>query len=299
MVNYTDTISIVRAAGVGVLIVDETLGTGDNSEDSYDLNKGNIIASSYTLSYGTSGSNNLTALAETTHYTLDLDSGRVLLTSAGITLINGKVLYAKYIHSPKISDSFLSTFIDQIEAEVDAITGNYWNEVISNTEYFDGRQENTYPTTDEPYASDWDEPSFLELKYKSIASITSFEFLDDDGTVTETIASGSYKFDTNGTLTLLNKRFPNGTQNIKVVYTHGYTTIPKLINELAAIIGGIMVYANITGGSYDDVTRFSMGRKDVSIGEIYVNVREVVRQFEVRRETILNAVGRKNDLFVI
>ena len=298
-IYYTNAKNIVIAAGVGVLITDETVGTGNNVLTSFDLKNGNVITDTYSLYHGVADSNDLTDLTETTHYSLDLDSGRILLTTAGKTALGTDLLYAKYINSPKISDSFLNQFVPQINAEVDAVTGNYWGEVVSKTEYFDGRKSHTYPTTDEPYAKDWDEPDFLELKYKNIQTITSMEYLDKSGDVIQTVDSDDYNFDLTGTLTLLNGRFPNGTRNVKIVYTHGYDTTPVLITELASVIGGIMVYANITGGSYDDITRFAIGRKDISIGEVYVNVAEVVRQFRIREEAILNAVGKKNDLFVI
>jgi hypothetical protein len=296
---YTDAKNMVIFGGFGVLVVDESLGTGDGTELDYDLKNGNVIDDSYSLYYGASGSNSMTDLVEGTHYSIDLDAGRILLTSSGATELGTNVLYAKYIHSPKISNSFLNQFIPQIQAEVDAITGNTWGEATTYTEYFDGRRTSEYPTTDAPFATDWDEPDFIELKYKGINSITSLQFLDKTGTATDTLTSSDYTFDPNGTVTLYSKRIPNGTRNVKVVYVQGYSTINPLITKLASAIGGVMIAANITGGSYDDVTRFSMGRKDVSIGEVYVNVAEVVKQFERIKEQVLDAIGRKNDLFVI
>ena len=149
--EYTNTLQVVRVAGIGVQIEDETVGTGNNSETSFDLDNGNVIGLSYTLKYGSSGSNDLTELTETTHYTLDKDSGRINLTSAGVTALGTNILYASYIHSPKISDTIIASFMDASEAEVDFRTGNYWGSVKTTTESFDWTA-NSYPMTDLPYA---------------------------------------------------------------------------------------------------------------------------------------------------
>ena len=94
---YTTTLSAIRTMGIGVEVQNETLGTGDNLEDSFDLANGNVVASSYTVEYGASGSNDLTELTETTHYTIDKDAGSLLLTSAGVTALSTNVFI---IHSP-------------------------------------------------------------------------------------------------------------------------------------------------------------------------------------------------------
>ena len=104
-----------------------------------------------------------------------------------------------------------------------------------------------------------------------------------------------YDLDVNewGRVTFLSNRIPNGTRNVKIDYTQGYSSVPALIKELTSVTAGIMTYANITGGSYDDATMFTLGRKTISVGEVYVNVAEVVRQFRVRKQEILDSVGRK------
>ena len=75
----TTTLRVVQRAGIGIQRVDENVGTGDNNETDYDLDKTKIIAGSYSLYHAPSGSNDMTGLTETTQYTLDKDSGRIVL----------------------------------------------------------------------------------------------------------------------------------------------------------------------------------------------------------------------------
>ena len=83
---YIDTQTIIRKTGIGVEINNELLGTGDSSNKSFDIKNRHVIAGTYTLySAPVSGEddvNDFTELTETTDYTLDKDSGRVLLTTA-------------------------------------------------------------------------------------------------------------------------------------------------------------------------------------------------------------------------
>ena len=430
--SYTSTLETVRVAGIQTEVVDENVGTGDNSETDFDLDNKNIIASSYSLYYGASGSNDMTELTETTHYTLDKDSGRVLLTASGVTELGTQVLYAKYTYSEKMSDTMIAFFITKSDAEVEKITGRIYGTTATYTEYINGQRDSykSYPTTDEPYMSDYDEPDYVNLSKLPVASVQSVYFLgrgygfanvqsyddsagtytdntteanepsgtafdvfastpasddaiylgmdyrfmgfnmkfsqlgagsptlafeywdgsswtavsgESDGTsdmsangkVTYSMFSGWTKKEINGSnslyfirirlasgsfstvpkcyeiapendsviqreipmrqidytdfgeVTFLSHTIPDGVRNIRVDYTYGESTIPALIGELSALLATLRIFSNITGGSYDDMSGYQIGSKQVSIGEVYVNVREVVRQVEERIKMIL------------
>ena len=102
-----------------------------------------------------------------------------------------------------------------------------------------------------------------------------------------------------GKLTYLNGEFPNGSKNIRIDYSYGETTTPALISELSALMVGIRAYVNITGGSFDNATSFTVGSKAVTVGEQYVNIREVLDQFKKRVEEILRSYGGRADVSVI
>ena len=297
MVNYTTTLQIVKMTGIGIEIYDEIVGTGTGSLANFDLDNGNIITGSYSLYYGASGSNTMTALTDVTHYVLSKNEGRIVLTAAGITALATNILYASYIYSPKMSDSIISSYLDSSDKEVDRKTGNYWGASLSETEYFSGRST-IYPTTDEPFATDWDEPDSVMLRYRGVLTITIVKFITrGTTTTTETLASTDYDFDpVIGKLVFLTRRIPNGTRNVEVIYTHGYSTVDPQVSELAAYFAGLKVFGYMTGGSYDDATGYTLGRKQVQIGEVYVNVREVTRQFETRIQSIIEDLGGKSNV---
>lgn len=432
---YASTLEIARYSGLAIDIVDENVGTGDNAEDSYDLDKDNIIAGSYTLSYAASGSNDFTDLTETTDYTLDKSSGRILLTAGGITTLGTNILYASYTYTDKFSDDFLATVQNASDDEVDHLTGKKWDTPTSVVEYYDGKRSLAYPYTDHPYSyDDFIEPDYLNLKNQKVTQIESIYFLsvqsvaqfwnyDDnlatytdytenvnttdsaqftlfaatpatsdivyigsasrflgldvslttlgtgtpaitweywDGstwsslTVTEVDTDSStfeqtgrftwslpsswtrvavngsneyfyvrgrltsgytiapvcnaialydalsevvhprdYVFDNRGKVSFVGNSIPDGMRNIRISYSYGEVTTPPLITELSSLLAGIALYANITGGSYNDATSYNLGSKSVTVGEVYVNVREVVRQYEVRVKELIRLIGRR------
>jgi hypothetical protein len=445
-IGYTSALQVARVTGIGVEVKNENVGTGDSSNVNFDLDNGNVVAGSYILKYSASTSDNdFTSLDEGTHYTIDKDGGTIVLTATGVTVLATNILWADYIHSPKMSNTYIESYLPAAEEEVDAKTGNYWGSYKSETEFFDARKSFTYPTTDEPYVryNDYDEPDKLQLKYKGVNSLQGVYFLNQGvglgqveryssvaGTYTDVTAeanspggtafqpfatvtaandylyvgasnqfhslntvlftvgvtsgtntaeywdgsswtsfsvteseSGVLNFEADGKLTwsplaswsktsvdsgtskyfirikanavytteaklnalyvgqdfmvdrniplqtiswnvdgrlsFTNSRLPNGNQIVRVDYKHGYSSVPDEVAELASLFAGLRVYANITGGSYDDATGYTLGRESISIGEVYVNVREVVRQFEERIKSILGDVGTKMDISVI
>ncbi len=290
--GYTTTKKIVKyVSGLGVTVENENLGTGDNAEDSYDLANGNVIADTYTLKCAASGSNDLTELTKTTHYTMNKASGLILLTSAGVTALGTNILYISYTHSPKMPDETYETYIGPASIEVDKITGNYWGPVKETVETQDGRDDNPYPSTDEPYVNNYNEPDFIQLKYKGVQDITSIVFIE--GGSERTVDSSNYRFNDNGFITLIQDYLPLGYLNVKITYDHGYDETPELVCELASLLAGIRAYVNISGGSYDDATSFTLDKKSVTIGEAWVNIREVISQAQKRVDQIKNQLGPK------
>ena len=435
---YTDTLQVVRVSGIGVPISNEYLGDGNDIEDSFDLNNGNVIANSYVLTCAESDSNVFTDLIDVTDYVLDLDKGNLVLTVAGIAALGTKKLYINYTYSPKASNTLIESFFNAVDGEVEKTTGSYWGEPKPFTEYFDGRLSHTYPSSDEPYARQYDEPDCVNVKNRNVVSLdgayflrrgqpiakewsydsTSDSYTDnteetnkpsgvgfspfgavttaddycyiaasfkfhgvllnlftkgvtvggntieyfngvswDSFTPTESVTgvlnlsvngkldwsplSGWEKTTINGSrslyyiriksasvytteplvasivmnqdfiisneiplynmdytsygeVTFLHNRFSPGVRNIRVDYTAGLLTDDALnasVSEYAALLTGLRILCAITSGSYDDATSFTLGRKSVGIGEVYTNMRESVRQMEIRITNLRNQLG--------
>ena len=291
--SYTTTLSVVQVAGIGVQVENEVLGTGDNANKSFDVAEGNIIADSYTLQYGTAtgnDTNTLTALTETTHYTLTKDSGVVLLTASGVTELGTDVLYISYTHSPKSSDTTISTYFAAAEKEVDRMTSNYWGVSAESIETFDWEDEQQYPTTDEPYIRDYDPPEELQLKKRGIISITSIEVLANDGSVQRTLTSTQFRFTSEGRIIFFTT-LPNGYDNIKITYQSGYDATPADAKELTDLVIALRILAAISAGSYDDATGFTLGRKQVQVGEVYINIAQASKMMQNRIDLLLPGIG--------
>jgi hypothetical protein len=114
-----------------------------------------------------------------------------------------------------------------------------------------------------------------------------------DTIVSQEISLYNIQFNSNGRVVINGARPPTGQMNVRIDYQHGYSTVPDEIQELVALLTGIRAFVNISGGSYDDATGYTLGRKQIQIGEAWVNIREVIDQAKKRVNEILDSFGRK------
>lgn len=203
--SLSSNLRIVERAGYGIRIVDEVVGTGNSVLASYDLDGDFVIEGSYTLNVATSGSNSFTELTENTDYVLDLDSGKILLTAAGVTALGTKVLYATYVHldaSSPMNNSVITQFRSDAEARLSRLTNKYWSET-EVTELVTGFAQDTYPHTDEPFSSSRSRYQYFVTNAQPIQKINAFWFLnrtnntfanvtsDDGGSYTDNTSAAS------------------------------------------------------------------------------------------------------------
>jgi hypothetical protein len=195
---YATNLQFAERSGLGIRVVDENVGTGDNSTTSFDLDNDNIISGSYTLQHAPSDSNSMVALTETTHYTLDKESGRIVLTADGVTALGTDILYATYWYIENFSDSVITDLLSVADDEVDKLTGRSWGTSTSITEYHNGRKTSEYPTTDRPYDTDWDQPDFIMLKKWPVTKVDNVLLLSEPVSVSKFFnydsGTGSYTY---------------------------------------------------------------------------------------------------------
>lgn len=287
---YCTTLQIARFGGMGTEVMLENLGTGTGSLDSFDSDNGNIIADSYTVQYGASGSNNLNTLSEGSDYTIYKDDGRILLTSDGVTNLGTSELYISYTYSSDLSDTVLDTYLAPAAREVEKLTQNYYGSVKTSIEYFDGYTSG-YPQTDMPFGNQLDDMPEFELSNQSVQTVTSVIFLDRTGAVDSTVDSDYIKLDEDGRVILTSSTVPNGKRNVKITYTHGYTSVPAQVQELAALIASVSALLSLGNSSYDTVTGFSLGRSSFQIGENYVNIATMIKETQKKINIILSNLG--------
>ena len=177
--SYATNLQFIRGSGIGTRVVDENIGTGDNTVTSFDLDNRRITAGSYVLSYAAASSNDFTALTETTHYTLDKESGRILLTTAGKTALSTNILYGTYWYSENFSDTQITEFLERADEEIDRDTERTWGSNTNYIQYYDGHASSNYPTTDYPYQADYDAPDNIVLDQSPIIKINNVFFLNN------------------------------------------------------------------------------------------------------------------------
>jgi len=168
----------------------EAVGTGDDSQTTFYLDQKPVVTDSYTL-YA-----NASAMTETTHYTLDNDTGTIVLTAAGVTLLSTNALTAKYsYYNNAMKDSHIIAVLSRSEAEVDECT---------NTTYTDGTTTNpSWPTTTEIQPSEgfFQDRIITKLKpVKDIESALDGAITDSDTTISLESGSGGALFSTSGTI---------------------------------------------------------------------------------------------------
>lgn len=288
-------LEVAQISGIGIAIQLEELGTGDGANRSFDTENPNILQDSYTVYYGESGnnSNQLSILEEGTDYQIAIDDGRIYLFESGVTKLSTNLLYISYTYSPQQSNTVLVNYLTKAGVEVEKITGNYWGSPKQSIEYFDGYTSG-YPQTDKPYGNQIENLPEFELKNKgvSVSTTPTVEFLDFTGSVSGDVDSTYVQWDEDGRILVGPYTIPNGKRNVKITYTHGYDETPELIQELCALVSGLMALVNISGGSYKDVSTYTLGRKTFSIGQVYVNIESSIKQMNARIESILDMVGR-------
>ena len=439
---YATALEFAEYSGLGLRVVDENVGTGDGAEDSYDLDNDNIVDGSYTLSYAASGSNDFTALTETTDYTLDKESGRILLTASGILALGNDILYATYWYLDSFNDAQITQLLTQAQAEIHLVTGKNWDTLADQTDYFKGWRRYDYPVTEGPYdvayvqndrvackqypiedvynvymmykpttfnhiinvsstsgttdvtsnassivespvtlfdasplsgdqiyfgsldrffglevdlktigagtptitwqfyngatwetfvpteniadVADFKQSGRLQWKflagwekttidgneaffvravystssgtYSTVPEVSAFSTRDRANKILE---PSDYNWETNGIVYLTDQQLLSGDLNIRVDYYLGAESVPEYIQELNILYASVNAYVQTSGGSYDAATSYSLGSKSITVGEQYVNIREVIDQYKKRISEILDAIGRRFNISVI
>ena len=116
---------------IGSTPTNEAVGTGDSSTTEFYTDQQNVISDTYYL-YA-----NDVLMTETTHYSIDLDDGKITLTTAGVTMLSTNDLTAKYCYVENgMSNTHLITTLLRAEKEVDnSINSIFTDGTADNPDY--------------------------------------------------------------------------------------------------------------------------------------------------------------------
>lgn len=145
--------------------------------------------------------------------------------------------------------------------------------------------------------SDLDEDlkeSSLFLDLRPVQSITSMESYDTYGNLVITWTAADYWVDEKiGRIRLRTSQFVQQNHRVKVVYKYGYDTIPTEIRELSAMMAGMRAIIAQIGGTYDDVTSYSLpSGVSIGVGEPYTNMREALSRLGKERDGLIKSIGQ-------
>ncbi len=127
----------------------------------------------------------------------------------------------------------------------------------------------------------------------STSPTVRYMFFDKDSVIGEEIPPNVVDFESEGIVFLHANSFPDGFNNIKIIYKAGSSSVPVQIEELSTILAAMRAVANLTGGSFVDISSYSLGSKIVSVGEPWINLREAMNQLKEEYLKILNQIGRR------
>jgi len=189
-----------------------------------------------------------------------------------------------------MADDTIRNVIRGAMAEVDQITGRRFTNGNTRTEWFNTNTPN--PDT---------EVRQLFLTYLPVQDVTTVKAYDTAKTVVKTYADTDYWIDTNGILELCTTDFQHQRRRIEVVYTYGYTSVPRKISKLCSVISQIEVMRSYMIEQDDKMTGFDISEiGSVQLGETYMTAQLAIKELEDQKKVLISEIGNlRNDIVVI
>jgi len=187
------------------------------------------------------------------------------------------------IDSTVVSELDVERFKKESDAEIDAMYQKSFGNAQSETEWLD--------------VENLDEDEDIDtifLEKRPVQSITSLESYDVTDTLAITWTTDDYWLDTGmGRIRLKSKTFSHQNHRIKAVYTYGYSDVPVNIAALSATICAMRVMINQIGGTYDDVTSYSLpSGVTIGVGEPYMNMTRAIEKLKNERDELKKNIGQ-------
>jgi hypothetical protein len=292
--SYSTVLDCARLAGIFNQITNESIGTGDASTKSFSLDKANIVEASETIYVDN------TLKTRGVDYNINNYSGGITFLTAPALSAAIVANYKYFPDSINISNDDINSMILDADSEIEDWTGKKWTNANSYTEYQSGRAKKITVQGSQEYgqfsSETQDEKYVIILSKYPVQSITSLQFLKDDGTVDQTLTENKdFHWWPSGKIQLITNTIPEGQdkKKIKIVYTYGFDSVPRNVKTLSACITGIMVLVGLTGGAFDDVRNYTLGPKTITVEDVNVTVTAALKGLEDMRDRLFNQVGRE------
>lgn len=89
---------------------------------------------------------------------------------------------------------------------------------------------------------------------------------------------------------------PYNYRDLKITGTYGELIIPSKIEQLCKYLVAIRIFVHITGGSYNDVSSWSLGEYNESLGEPYTNLRAAIEMITKEIQRLKDETGISDKL---
>jgi len=217
------------------------------------------------------------------------------------------VYYRTGLSTTEIASAIVDIMISDAEAELEAIAGRKFTNGNSITEYLSIKDKDLVGNYQ----------SSFSVSHYPIQSITECKILDQDGDATSTfetlstvdIATGTFHTNdywlgiatdtiTNlikptGRIILKTRTLPEGTNNLKIAYTYGYSTVPTIITDLASCMAGLRAWVYVLGGNYDGANSYNLSEFSVNTGDLYSRGKQNMEFLKTRIDDLFSRVGIK------
>ena len=235
----------------------ENLGTGDGVNTSFSLDHENVVTDSATI---------YTDSTAYTTSTIDLDDGEITTLTAS----SGSVVTADYHHAD-IPDSQIQEILKRADEFLTNSTGRIFA-TTTTTEYIDVEDS----LQDEYFLSNWPVTTISSLQINKESPVdapswkTLTQGLGNDFLVnTDDLKVGKLRFLDN---------FPGkGKDKIKVTYTHGYTSTPEMVKELATLLSQRQM---INSTIYQTIFKGRDNSSPVRLDEIENRIEDLTRKLK-------------------
>lgn len=176
--------------------------------------------------------------------------------------------------------------IVRAESEVRQLTGLPMTTESVSEEYYGNNKKSLF-------LDNYPIVSITSLTVGGTSVTTSYiDIVNETGKITLTNSAEAAKF------TLPSSESPEQEdRNVAVTYVWGNSTSPYWLKRLAECIAGIMILTTQTGGTYDDLTSYSLGDLTASLGEPYTNIRQTVMYLREEIDRIMSNVKKNVAVF--
>ena len=191
------------------------------------------------------------------------------------------------INSSVVSEDDVGQMIVDASGEVEERYGRSFGGTTSTTEWkdFDRPPGETFSPG---------ERNIIFLDKRPITAITSIKVYDTASILVETLTASDYwLYGDEGYIVLRDRTVAEQRRRLEVVYVHGYVSVPRIIRKLVSQTAAIMILVAQMGGTYDDVTSYSLPTGvSIGVGEPYMNMFKTLEMLKADVQQTIDTIGR-------